>query len=224
MTVTATRATQRSRSTVELAWLEDDPPVAGYQIDRIVNNSIWIPFGTINGELASFIDSSLEALTIGDVLGYRIQDLDTLATTEFPEVTVNDPDVPFTYAPPDPEASTPRYTDLETVKRRLRIDAANTTFDDDLTEAIVACEISIEYELGQSFPSAGTNPQYGTVPYSIRSLATNAAIAVYKAADTPFGVAGSDDYFGALSVADVAAQTIRRSPLLRGLQRSFGVS
>jgi hypothetical protein len=118
----------------------------------------------------------------------------------------------------------PRYTSLELVKGRLRIPAADATFDEALTASILACEASIDQECGQSFPSTGANPQYLEVPVSIRELALSASISVYKASDAPFGTAGSDDYFGALSVADVASQTIRRSPLLRGYQLEFGIS
>ncbi|RLB63031.1 MAG: hypothetical protein DRH08_11610, partial [Deltaproteobacteria bacterium] len=104
----------------------------------------------------------------------------------------------------------------------LRIPDTETGFDEDLTEAIVASEIALDFELGRSFPDTGTNPQYAFVPRNISMLCTSAAIAVYKAADAPFGTAGSEDWFGAQSIADVASQTIRRSPLIRGFQVSFG--
>lgn len=224
MSITAVRATQLSRTAVEVAF-DADPSTLGFSIGRFVNVDPVKPLAELTGGLEVLLDATLGGLLIGDLVSYAVDDLDAPGSPVVSNIlTVNDPDVPYTNAPPDPAAETPRYTDLVTLKRRLRIDASNTDFDEDLTEAIVACEISIDYELGQSFPSTGTNPQYGTVPFSIRSLATAAAVAVYKAADTPFGVAGSDDYFGALSVADVASQTIRRSPLLRGLQISFGVS
>ena len=218
------QAVQVSRSTVELSWIDDTDP-SQFVVSRSIDGA---PFETLlelsDGTSRTAVDSGVATVGIGQTVQYSILNVDDASAAASELVTINDPEIPFTWSPPDPAASAPRYTSLETVKRRLRIDAANTQFDDDLTEAIVACEIALDYELGQSFPSTGSNPQYGTVPYSIQSLSTAAAIAVYKAADTPFGVAGSDDYFGALSVADVAEQTIRRSPLLRGLQRSFGIA
>lgn len=229
MSVFTVTATLLSRSTIEVAWTADSAPALGFEIKRTNPNVGGDPFellAVVHGgaALLTFTDSSIDSFNVGQVLTYSVEDLDAPGSPVTSNaITINDPDVPFTNAPPDPAASAPRYTDLATVKRRLRIPAADTNFDEDLTEAIVAAEIALDFELGQSFPSTGTNPQYAVVPESVSMLMTSAAIAVYKAADAPFGTAGSDDMFGALSIADVASQTIRRSPLIRGLQLSFGV-
>lgn len=223
MSVKSGRVTQLSRSTAAVDWVEDSTPPLGFRIDRIAVSTGIVELAIVNGTIRTLVDDTLDNRAIGEELTYQIENLQTLEAITLDPIYVQDPDVPFTNAPPDPLASTPRYTDLETVKRRLRIPAANTDFDNDLTEAIVAAEIALDYELGQSFPSTGTNPQYGGIPRNVRTLCTSAAIAVYKAADAPLGTAGSDDWFGALTIADVASQTIRRSPLIRGLQITFGI-
>jgi hypothetical protein len=213
---------QLTDQTVAINWSSTGPdPVSGFEVAVSINAGSWIGIATMNGTLVSFYDTS-GLWTIGDVLNYRVRDRDLL-DDGFSTVTVRDLLAPPTYGPPRPDASAPRYTSLETVKRRMGIPAANTDRDADLLEAIIGAEISIDYELGRSFPDTGLNPAIRTVPASVTMLATSAAIAVYKAGDAPFGTAGSDDWFGAVSIADVASQTIRRSPLIRGLQVSFGV-
>lgn len=219
--ISNTRAIQLSDQRVEVSWLSTTVPVAGFNVERETTTIPLLEVAVVQGNQTVVIDSTVEAVA-GDLATYHVTDLDS-STGEVVELQLVDLDEEFTNAPPDPLASVPRYTDLATVKRRLRIPTANTDFDEDLTEAIVAAEIALDYELGQSFPSTGDNPQYAGIPKNVRTLCTSAAIAVYKAADAPLGTAGSDDWFGALTIADVASQTIRRSPLIRGLQLSFGI-
>lgn len=215
------QATQLSNETVEIGWTTDLSPASGWQIWRQDDGGS----NVLIGQQALATDRGYVDLTppaAGVVATYEVTD-SPFTETGTAVLSIADLDVPFTYAPPRPDASAPRYTSLETLKRRLRIPSGNGDYDEDLTEAIVAAEIALDYELGQSFPSTGDNPQYPEIPTTVVMLSTSAAIAVYKAADAPFGKAGSDEWFGSLSVADVASQTIRRSPLIRGLQRSFGV-
>lgn len=61
----------------------------------------------------------------------------------------------MTYGPVDAYADAPRYTDLATVKERLRIPAGNLQYDDRITTAIVSGEFGIDAELGRSFPDVG---------------------------------------------------------------------
>ena len=220
MTMTL-QAIQVGTPTVVLDWSTTDPdPALGFEAAINIDAGGWIGLATLSGTLRRFYDVS-NLWSPGSILEYRIKDMDTAAEATA-TVTAADLDLPFTYGPPRADADAPRYTSLETVRRRLRIPDTETGFDEDLTEAIVASEIALDFELGRSFPDTGTNPQYAFVPRNISMLCTSAAIAVYKAADAPFGTAGSEDWFGAQSIADVASQTIRRSPLIRGFQVSFG--
>ena len=216
------QAVQITDQTTAINWATDGgDPVAGFEIAVSIDSAPWIGIATMNGTLRSFYDTS-GLWGTGAVLDYRVKDRDTLDEGTV-TVTIRDLQSPPTYGPPRPDADVARYTSLETVKRRLGIPSSSTERDADILEAIIGAEIAIDFELGRSFPDTGTNPAIRVVPASIRMLATSAAIAVYKAADSPYGTAGSDEWFGAISVADVASQTIRRSPLIRGLQVSFGV-
>jgi hypothetical protein len=64
----------------------------------------------------------------------------------------------MTYGPVDPLVDAARYTDLATVRERLRIPSGNTTYDDRITTAIVSAEHAIDVELGRSFPDIGAVP------------------------------------------------------------------
>lgn len=215
-------ATQTATARILLDWDTPDPdPFNGFRISVSIDAGPPVQLGDVNGVLRTFVDAS-GLWSPGELLEYTLEDLDTTATATA-TIAPGDLEVPWTYGPPRADASAPRYTSLETVRRRLRIPATETGFDEDLEEAIIAAEIALDFELGRSFPDTGTNPQMPYVPRTAAMISTSAAIAVYKAADAPLGTAGSEDWFGALSIADVAAQTIKRSPLIRGLQVSFGV-
>lgn len=62
-----------------------------------------------------------------------------------------------TFRPVDPLAAAPRYTALATVKARLGIPAANTTFDARVTASIVAAEVAVDTALGRRFPDLGVH-------------------------------------------------------------------
>jgi hypothetical protein len=91
------------------------------------------------------------------------------------------------YGPIDPLVTAPRYTDLDTVKTRLRIPLTNTAFDDRITAAIVTAELGIDFELGRSFPDAGLGLSAGlwvyegtgAVPPGYGGLLRSGDIAVY---------------------------------------------
>ena len=156
----------------------------------------------------------------GTFITYALVD-QAAATFLTAEIVVTDPGLPFTYGPVA-EFTTIRYTTLDAVKTAIGIPDTNADKDPQLTEAIIAGESAIDRELGRSFPDTGSNPQIQTVPVAIENLAKKAAIAVYTGDHTPFGTAGSDEWMGAISVADAVSQTVRRSPLLRGYQVTFG--
>ena len=77
--------------------------------------------------------------------------------------------------------------------------------------------------LGRSFPDTGENPQIIGVPESIQNAALSLAIAFWKEADAPMGTAGSDSFFGELSVAESTRQMLERAPGLVGFRVSWGV-
>lgn len=216
------QATQLSNSRSELSWITDDPdPVAGFEIRININLAGDIGLATVSGTGRGFVD--LSGLWIpGDSLEYTVIDQDT-ATPGSATILAADLDEPYTYGVPQLLATAPRYTSLERVKARLGADTVNPLRDQLIEEAIIACEASIDLELDRSFPDQGTNPELAGVPMMITTLATSSAIAVYKQADAPFGRAGADEWLGSISVADVVSQTIRRSPLIRGLQITFGI-
>ena len=140
--------------------------------------------------------------------------------------------LPIDYGPVDPLAEDPRYTSLEKVRERLGIGDTDTSFDDRLTEAIVAGEYAIDVHLGRSFPDGEgvedeslPGPVQG-IPIAVIVAATQTAVAVYKEADAPTGSAGSEEFLGALEVAEVARRIVTRSIVLKGFQvgAGFGVA
>lgn len=55
-------------------------------------------------------------------------------------------------APPDYDATEPRYTTVDDVKEVLGIDPGNADKDDRITEAIVAVEVAMDIAMGRSMP------------------------------------------------------------------------
>ena len=137
-------------------------------------------------------------------------------------------DLPIDYGPVDPNVEEPRYTTVEDVKARLQIPVADTSFDDRLLVSIVAAEYAIDVELGRSVPDGPGVPDESEpgpvtiVPAAWVVAATDTAVAVYKSGDAPMGTGGSDEFFGALDVTDIARTIITRSPILRGFKVSAG--
>ena len=221
MTVALT-IVQQSTTSIELRWTSTDPdPAAGFEISREINPPD-VPkiLATMNGDSRTFVDDlSGDLLIVGDVVEYTIEDLDT-TTAGTGQVTLADLDVPFTYAPVDSGITVPRYTTLEDVKAVLGI--TNATKDERITQSIVAVELAIDMELGNRFPSTGTNPRWPYIPVPISELAMDGAVAAYTASNSPHGTAGSDEWLGSVSMADTVSRTVRRNPLLRGYQISFG--
>ena len=126
--------------------------------------------------------------------------------------------------PPDPNATEPRYTTLLDVKAVLGIAATNTEQDARITEAIVAGEVSIDLHMDRSLPDTDEteDPAVITiVPSAWKQVALEVAVGVYKAAEAPFGSAGSDDWLGVISVPEIVRSAVDRSPLLVGYQTGF---
>jgi len=128
----------------------------------------------------------------------------------------------YTYGPVDPLATTPRYTTLDAVKARLGI--TNTESDAALTTAIVAAETAIDQVNGRSFPDTGANPEIAGIPVAIQEWALDASIAIWKAADAPFGQGGSDAWLGSLDIANITERVLRRHPLALGYKVTWGIA
>lgn len=129
-----------------------------------------------------------------------------------------------TYGEVDPLADTIRYADIDVVKRRIGLDPNDTTWDTELTQAIISAEIAIDQYLGRSFPDTGDFPVIAGIPIPITQAAENTAIAVLKQTDAPFGQTGSDGLFGDLDVGDLVRAELYRSPLLAGYRHKWGVA
>ncbi len=222
MTIAAT-ATQQSNVAVLVSWTSTDAdPAAGFEITRTVNAGAPKILGTLAGDSTVFLDDvTADALVVGDVLEYTVEDLDT-TTDGTATVTVADLTVPFTFAPVDPLADTIRYTTLAAVKKALNI--TEVTDDIELSRAIIAAEIEIDQVNAQAFPSTGVNPKTPGIPEPIRVWALDAAIAVYKLRDLTVGIGGSDDWLGAIDVGEAARRSLRRNPLALGYAVGFGVA
>ena len=215
---------QLSNQSSEIVWTTDDPdPALGFEVAVDIDGAGFIGLATISGTGRRFVDLS-NLWSPGQTTAYRVTDQDTATTVSSPTVIVNDLELPWTYGPMLVEATAPRYTTLDAVKQAIGIPLTDATKDDEVLEAVLSSESTIDRELGRSFPDSGTNPQIQYVPAAISSLAKQTAVAIYTSDRSPAGHAGSDDWLGSMSVADVVSRSVRRSPLLRGFQVSFGFS
>lgn len=150
-----------------------------------------------------------------------------MTTTEYQPSGVTVP-----YGEVNPLADAARYTTVDTIKARLRIPLAQTAFDARILEAVIAAEYALDVELGRSFPDEATPPDEDpptgppiveAVPAVIVNVATDIAVAVYKAGDAP-GIAGADDFVGTLDVTEIVRGEINRNPLLRSFRVSWGIA
>ena len=128
----------------------------------------------------------------------------------------------WTFGTVDPLAAPFRYTDLDTIKARLGI--TNTEADAAITTANNAAETAIDQLLGRSFPDTGDNPEIDGIPAAIANWALDATIAVFKAADAPFGSTGSDTWLGSLDITGETERALRRHPGALGYRVSYGVA
>jgi len=214
--LTATQA----GATAELVWTSTDPdPAAGYEVRVSVNGLPATVLGTVAGSSRRFVDVS-GLWAIGDVLTYTVEDNDTTTAGAYVLTTV-DQDAPLTYGTFPVQATTPRYTDLATVKARAGV--THTDADEAIGSAILAAEYAVDAFNNRSFPDTGDNPEWSIVPPAIAEWATDAAIAVWKAGQAPLGVGNSDAWIGALDTQTITEQVLRHHPLAQGFKAGFGV-
>jgi len=135
----------------------------------------------------------------------------------------------MTYPPlPDYLETEPRYTTVPLVKAAMGIMEAN--LDDVIKQSIVAIESLIDSHMGTSYPQdpdpdgeLDPAPIEG-IPVQIQKAAKLGAIALVKLDDTPFGTAGSDEFFGVIEPETAGRAFNSVKPLLLGLRRSWGIS
>jgi hypothetical protein len=211
---------QVSNSAAQLSWTPTLPVTGNWLLLRSVDGGAPEFDVTIqNQDVRQFTDN-IAAVGIGQTIEYTIADAsESSQPVGFTKV---DRTVPYTFGPVDPLVTAPRYTTLDTVKARLGI--THGDYDPILTQAIVAAEIAMDYTLGRSFPDTGDNPQIQGVPLSISNWATDASIAVWKAADAPFGQGGGDAWLGSIDVSAITERILRRHPMALGYQISWGVA
>ena len=224
MTITAT-VTQVSNSFLEVQWSDtESPPTAGYGVTLTVNAGTPKQRALVAGDISVFADQVDDlALAVGDTVLYGVTNEDSFVGGQTQLLVWRDLEAPFTYGPVNALAETIRYTSLEEVKTRLGIPLSDTAADALVTQSAIAAEVQIDQIDGRSFPDTGANPEWPGIPQPIRAWATDAAIAVYKRADAPFGKAGSDNWIGTLDVADEVERALRRNPLALGYKISFGI-
>ena len=182
---------------IELTWTAGDPGATLYTVHRDDGGGEVVVGFTPPARL-TFIDPA-GGLTDGTTYTYRV-------SSDAPDTS---PLVPilytagesFTFGPVDFLPAGPRYTTLDTVKRRLGIDPTNTDRDADITESIVAAETTIDAYLGRSFPDTGDNPEIPGIPEAVKAAALQAAVRVFKEADRAGLSAGSEDWFGTIDAA-----------------------
>lgn len=221
MTIEAT-ATQLSNVTAQVDFTSTDAdPVAGFDVSIDINTAGFIGLGILSGTQRLWIDAA--ALWVpGDSVQYRVTDLDTMTAGLTTVMVMADQTAPYTFGPVNPLADEIRYTSLEDVKLRMGIEHAES--DAQLTEAIIAAEVAIDQVNQRAFPDTGINPEIPGVPNAIRTWALDASIAIWKAADAPFGQGGGDAWLGSLDVQNITERILRRHPLALGYKVAWGVA
>lgn len=221
MTIEAT-ATQLSNVAAQVDFTTTDAdPVAGFDVSIDINTAGFIGLGILSGTQRTWIDAAA-LWAPGDSVQYRVTDLDTLTAGLTAVQIMADQSVPYTYGPVNPLVDTIRYTTLEDVKARMGIEHTET--DAQLTQAIIAAEVAIDQVNQRSFGDTGVNPEIPGVPQAIRTWALDASIAIWKAADAPFGQGGSDAWLGSLDVQNITERVLRRHPLALGYKVAWGIA
>ena len=211
---TVTLALTERDDYITLRWTPDDVPALRWEIWRDgslfytlydVNAVVWRDRGLENNVQYSYVvtgqDDAISSAAVIGVAG------------------------PREYGVVNPLETTIRYTALADVKEHLNITSTDTTFDDALTQVILAVELAIDAACGRSFPDPSGGEIEG-IPSAVKQVALSTAIAAYNNTEMPAGSGGSDDWFGEQndSIGDIIRREVRRSPLLGGFKVSFGVA
>ena len=137
------------------------------------------------------------------------------------------------YGPVNPLETTARYTTVAAVKRAIGIDSAE--WDTEVLQAIVSMEYLIDAYMEHSLPDPA-DPDVGTddalvpppiegIPEAVKQAALDGTLAVFKATDTPFGTAGSDDFIGAVDFDTRRQRALNQvKPMLLGFKLGWGLN
>jgi len=126
----------------------------------------------------------------------------------------------------------PRYTSLAAVKTALGI--IDSGKDASITRSIVGIESMIDAHLGTSYPQ-DADPNVGTgdaldpppiegIPEQLKKAALVGSVAMVTLDDTPYGSAGSDEWFSAIEAPNAGNVFNSIKPMLIGLKRSWGLA
>lgn len=219
MTIALT-ATQLTTDAVQLIWTTDLAGTTSWNVRRNIDGGGFTSVANLQeGTARQYVD---EAPVLGASVVYRVVESPSTDQADAPAIIIRDLEVPFTFGLVDPLASTARYTTVDIVKARLGI--THTEVDDQLLSAVVGAEVAIDQWNGRSFPDTGANPEIPGVPEAIRTWALDASIAIWKAADAPFGQGGSEAWLGALDIQNITERVLRRHPLSLGYKVTWGVA
>lgn len=221
MTIDA-KATQISNTVAQVDFTSTDgDPAAGFDIGIDINTAGVIGLGVLSGTQRLWVDAA--ALWVpGDSVQYEVIDKNTLTVGLTQVLLMADLEQPFTFGAVNPLADVIRYTSLDDVKQRMGI--TNAESDDLLTQSIISAEIAIDQVNQRSFPDTGTNPEIPGIPQPIADWALDASIAIWKAADAPFGQGGGDAWLGGLDVQNITERVLRRHPLALGYKAAWGLA
>jgi hypothetical protein len=193
-------------------------PVQEAAVNRVLPSPL-LTLALLAPPVQAYSDLSLSAAA-GDALRYEVVWTATGGSTAV-DATYVDAGSDFTYGTVDALVSTIRYADIDKVKRRIGVE--NTTWDEEITQAIISAETAMDLWWGRSFPDTGTNPRWPGIPVQVSQAAENIAVAVLKQTDAPFGIAGSDSMMGELDIDDTVRRELHRSPLLRSFKVAQGM-
>lgn len=219
MTITL-KATQVTTEIVELFWTTDLVGTTSWNVRRNIDAAGFTSVANLQeGTARRYAD---DAPPFGSSVVWRVVESPSSDQADTDAQIMRSLDTPFTFGLVDPLASSIRYTTLDLVKRRMGITHAEG--DTELTAAIIGAEVAIDQWNARSFPDTGLNPEVPGVPEAIRTWAVDASIAIWKAADAPFGQGGADAWLGSLDVQQITERVIRRHPLSLGYKVTWGIA
>jgi len=214
MAFTASNVTSYPQALFYLEWNIETPQVV--RVERVLPDAVLL--AEVQAGVSFYVDN-IPGITEPDtpvewqLTGLTASIGENVKTTAEPS--------PYTYGTVDMLADAPRYADIDAVKKRIGVE--DTTWDTEITQAIIAAETTMDVAWGRSFPDTGINPRWPGIPVQVTQAAENIAIAVLKQTDAPFGVAGSDAFaLGEIDIDDLVRRELYRSPLLRSFNVAAG--
>ena len=214
MACTASNTTPYPQALWYLEWVTDTPQVV--RVERVLPDAVTL--AEVQPGVSFYVDN-ITGITDPDTpvewTLFGLTDTTTVTVSGLAEPS------PYTYGTVDMLADAPRYADMDAVKKRIGVE--DTSWDTEVTQAIIAAETTMDVAWGRSFPDTGINPRWPGIPVQVTQAAENIAIAVLNQTDAPFGVAGSDAFaLGEIDIDDLVRKELYRSPLLRSFNVAAG--